>query len=276
MSYANKFLVEPKTKVKLNEIDPSFKSDHHSHQEAQEELNQGQATLRKLQELFYADGRRSLLICLQGMDTAGKDGTINHIFGAMNPQGCSVVPFKEPSREEKAHDFLWRIHQGTPRRGQVTIFNRSHYEDVLVVRVHKMVPESVWSARYDQINDFEKTLVANNTHILKFFLHISREEQLERFKDRLEDPAKQWKISDADYSERKLWSDYQAAYEDALSQCSTRHAPWYVIPSNHKWFRDLAITRIVCQYLEGLDLKFPEPSVDIAQIRREFHEAKKS
>ena len=157
MSYANKFLVEPKTKVKLNEIDPSFKSDHASHQEAQEELNQGQATLRKLQELFYADGPKSLLICLQGMDTAGKDGTINHIFGAMNPQGCSVVPFKEPSREEKAHDFLWRIHQGTPRRGQLTIFNRSHYEDVLVVRVHKLVPESVWSARYDQINNFEKT-----------------------------------------------------------------------------------------------------------------------
>ena len=276
MPYAKKFIVPAKSRVKLSDIDPSFKGDHESHKDALEELTQGQATLRKLQELFYADGRKSLLICLQGMDTAGKDGTINHIFGAMNPQGCSVAPFKEPSREEKAHDFLWRIHMAAPRQGQVTIFNRSHYEDVLVVRVHKLVPESVWSARYDQINDFEKNLVANNTHILKFFLHISKDEQLKRFKDRLDDPAKQWKISEADYSERKFWDDYQSAYEEALSRCSTKIAPWYVIPANHKWFRDLAITRIVCQYLEGLNLNFPEPTVDLGRIRKEFHDAKKS
>jgi PPK2 family polyphosphate:nucleotide phosphotransferase len=192
----------------------------------------------------------------------------------MNPQGCSVVGFKQPTREEVAHDFLWRIHQQTPPRGRVTIFNRSHYEDVLVVRVHELVPEAVWSHRYEQINAFESALVDDNTHILKFFLHISKKEQLRRFKERLDDPAKQWKISESDYKERRFWGDYKRAYEDALSRCSSKRAPWFVIPSDHKWFRNLAVARIVVEYLEGLKMRFPRPSVDIEHIRREYHAAK--
>ncbi|HLK40665.1 MAG TPA: PPK2 family polyphosphate kinase, partial [Polyangiaceae bacterium] len=182
--------------------------------------------------------------------------------------------FRQPSIEEQAHDFLWRIHRATPGKGQVAIFNRSHYEDVLVVRVHELVPRAVWSRRYDQINEFEKELVDNQTHILKFYLHLSKEEQLKRFEDRLDDPMKQWKISESDYKEREFWGDYVAAYEEALSRCSTPHAPWFVIPSDHKWFRNLAIARIVVEHLEALDLKRPKPSVDLGHIRREYHAAK--
>jgi PPK2 family polyphosphate:nucleotide phosphotransferase len=229
--------------------------------------------LRALQALLYADGRCSLLICLQGLDAAGKDGTISHILGAMNPQGCRVTGFRQPSIEEQAHDFLWRIHQATPGRGQVAIFNRSHYEDVLVVRVHKLAPHAVWSRRYNQINEFEKELVDGNAHILKFYLHISKKEQLKRFEGRLDDPMKQWKISESDYKEREYWGDYMAAYEEALSRCSTPHAPWFVIPSDHKWFRNLAIARIVVEHLEALDMKLPKPSVDLRHIRREYHAA---
>jgi PPK2 family polyphosphate:nucleotide phosphotransferase len=274
LKYLNRFRVHPGDKVKLKDIDPRFKGDHGSHKKAAEETEQDRQKLRALQELLYADGRCSLIICLQGMDTGGKDGTINHILGAMNPQGCRVVGFKQPSVEEQAHDFLWRIHRATPGRGQVAIFNRSHYEDVLVVRVHDLVPHAVWSRRYDQINDFEKELVENNTHILKFYLHISKDEQLRRFKERLDDPTKQWKISESDYKERQFWGDYAAAYEEALSRCSTAHAPWFVIPSDHKWFRNLAIGRIVVEHLEALDIKLPKPSVDLGHIRREYHAAK--
>lgn len=274
MKYINRFRVMPDSKVKLKDIDPGFKGHHEAHKDAVKEIEQYQKKLRSLQELFYADGRSSLLICLQGMDTAGKDGTINHILGTMNPQGCRVVGFRQPSTEELAHDFLWRIHQEVPPKGQVAIFNRSHYEDVLIVRVHSLVPQTIWSSRYDLINSFEKELVESNTHILKFYLHISKQEQLSRFKDRLDDPTKQWKISEADYKERHFWDDYTAAYEDVLSRCSTERAPWFVIPSDHKWFRNLAIARIVVEYLEGLDLKFPPPSVDLEHIRREYHDAK--
>jgi len=274
VKYANRFRVRPGDKVRLKDIDPGFKDHHGSHKKAAEETERDRQKLRALQELLYADGRCSLIICLQGMDTGGKDGTINHILGAMNPQGCRVVGFKQPSVEEMAHDFLWRIHQVAPRRGQVAIFNRSHYEDVLVVRVHNLVPHAVWSRRYEQINDFEKELAESKTHILKFYLHISEEEQLSRFKERLDDPAKQWKISESDYKEREFWGDYAAAYEDALSRCSTAHAPWFVIPSDHKWFRNLAIGRIVVEHLEALDMKLPKPSVDLEQIRREYHAAK--
>ena len=276
MKYVNRFRVAPGSRVKLKDIDSGFKGRHESHEKAVEEIEQDQAKLRKLQELFYADGRSALLICLQGMDTGGKDGTINHILGAMNPQGCRVVGFRQPSIEERAHDFLWRIHQAAPSRGTVAIFNRSHYEDVLIVRVHNLVPQAVWSRRYDQINAFEKDLVEGNTHILKFYLHISKKEQLSRFKERLDDPAKQWKISESDYAERKSWDDYMAAYEDVLSRCSTERAPWFVIPSDHKWFRNLAIARIVVEYLEGLDMKFPSPSVDLEQVRREYHAARET
>jgi PPK2 family polyphosphate:nucleotide phosphotransferase len=274
MKYANRFRVAPGKKVKLEDIDPGFTDNHESHKEAAEEIERYQKKLRKLQELLYADGRFALLICLQGMDAGGKDGTINHILGAMNPQGCRVAAFKEPSAEELAHDFLWRIHQAAPAKGHVTIFNRSHYEDVLIVRVHNLVPRAVWSHRYDQINAFEKGLVEGNTHILKFFLHISKKEQLNRFKERLDDPTKQWKISESDYKEREYWDDYMEAYKDALSRCNTKQAPWFVIPGDHKWFRNLAIARIVVEYLEAMDLKVPKPSVDLEQIRREYHSAK--
>lgn len=275
MKYVQRFRVLPGTTVKLDDIDPGFKGDHDKHKAAGE-LRDDQDKLRTLQELFYADGRSSLLICLQGMDTGGKDGTINHILGAMNPQGCHVTGFKQPSPEELAHDFLWRIHRAAPRKGQVAIFNRSHYEDVLVVRVHNLVPRAVWSGRYDQINAFEAGLVANNTHILKFYLHISKHEQLTRFEERLDDPAKQWKISESDYKERKFWGDYRAAYEEVLTRCSTEQAPWFVIPSDHKWFRNLVIARIVVEYLEGLKLRFPAPTVNLEHVRREYHAAKKA
>jgi PPK2 family polyphosphate:nucleotide phosphotransferase len=274
VSYLKRFQVAAGSKVKLKDIDPGFKDKHESHAEAAEEIEQDRKKLRGLQELLYSDGRGSLLICLQGLDTGGKDGTINPILGAMNPQGCDVAAFKQPSAEESAHDFLWRIHRAAPARGRVTIFNRSHYEDVLVVRVHDLVPKAVWSRRYHEINAFEKELAAAGTHILKFYLHISKKEQLRRFKERLDDPAKQWKISESDYKEREFWGAYRKAYEDVLPRCSTPYAPWFVIPSDHKWFRNLAIARIVVEYMEGLKLQFPSPSVDLAHIRREYHAAK--
>jgi PPK2 family polyphosphate:nucleotide phosphotransferase len=274
MKYGKRFRVAPGSMVKLNDIDPGFKDHHESHKDAAGEMEQDRIKLRELQELLYADRRCALLIVLQGLDTGGKDGTINHFLGAMNPQGCQVAAFKQPTAEELAHDFLWRVHQRVPAHGEVVIFNRSHYEDVLVVRVHNLVPQAVWGRRYDRINAFEQGLAEDSTHILKFYLHISKQEQLSRFKERLDDPAKQWKISESDYQERRFWGDYTAAYEDVLSRCSTEHAPWFVIPSDHKWFRNLAIARIVVERLEGLDLKFPPPSVDLERIRRDYHAAK--
>jgi len=275
VKYTKRFRVNPGQRVRLKDFDPKFKDHHEGHEAAADEIERDQQKLRGLQELLYADRQSSLLICLQGLDAGGKDGTISHILGAMNPQGCRVTGFREPSVEEQAHDFLWRIHSAAPARGQVAIFNRSHYEDVLVVRVHDLVPKAVWSRRYDQINAFEKELVENKTHVLKFFLHISKREQLRRFEQRLDDPTKRWKISESDYKEREFWTDYVAAYEAALTHCSTAHAPWFVIPSDHKWFRNLAIGRIVVEHLEALDMKLPEPSVDLRHIRREYHAAKR-
>jgi PPK2 family polyphosphate:nucleotide phosphotransferase len=276
MNYLERFKVSPGSKVKLKDIDPAFKDRHENHKDAAEEIERYQKRLRELQELLYVERRRSLLICLQAMDTGGKDGTINHFLSAMNPQGCRVAAFRRPSAEELAHDFLWRIHRAVPASGEVVIFNRSHYEDVLIVRVHNLVPKDTWSVRYDRINAFEQGLVDHDAQILKFYLHISKEEQLSRFKDRLDDPTKQWKISEADYAERKYWDDYIAAYEDALSRCSTKQAPWFIIPANHKWFRNLAIARIVVEHLEGLNMHYPKPTVDIEHIRREYHAAKKA
>ena len=275
MNYCKQFRIEPGSKAGLGKIDPNFAAKHKNHASVKDKLEKYTQKLRELQYLLYAEGKRSLLICLQGMDTSGKDGTINHVLGAMNPQGTRVHGFKAPSREEAAHDFLWRIEQRAPARGEVVIFNRSHYEDVLVVRVHNLVPREAWSKRYELINAFEKNLVANGTHILKFFLHISKEEQLRRFKDRLDAPRRQWKISEADYAERKFWNDYQEAYEDALSQTSTKHAPWFVIPANHKWFRNLTVSRIAVETLESLKMKVPEPAVNLKDIKRKFHAAKK-
>jgi PPK2 family polyphosphate:nucleotide phosphotransferase len=215
--------------------------------------------LTELQERLWAEQKRSVLIVLQGIDAAGKDGTIRKVMTAFNPQGCPVASFKVPSAEELAHDFLWRIHKAVPRKGEIGIFNRSHYEDVLVVRVHDIVPKAVWSRRYDQINDFERMLAANGTTIVKVFLSIDRDEQRDRFQARYDDPTKRWKFAMGDLAERARWDDYQAAYEDALSKTSTDRAPWYVIPANKKWFRDLAVASIGGDTLQELDPRYPEP-----------------
>jgi len=275
-NYLDKLAVPPGSKIKLRDIDPAFHGPHASHADAQAEIDANLKKINELQNLLYAEKQHSLLIVLQGLDAGGKDGVVRHVITGMNPAACQVVPFKQPTPEERAHDFLWRVHPHAPAQGQVAIFNRSHYEDVLVVRVHKLVPEKVWSARYDQINQFESLLATeNNTAILKFFLYISPEEQLARFEQRLDDPGRQWKISDSDYKERQYWDDYIAAFEDMLHKTSTPHAPWFVIPSNHKWFRDLAISQIIVRTLDDLHMQMPQPTVDLAQIRREYHAAAK-
>ncbi len=273
MDYREQLIVAPGRKVRLADIDPAYHGKHESHDKAEPEMEGHLARMSALQELLYAERKHALLIVLQGIDAAGKDGVCWHVVKGMNPQGCSVTGFKQPSQEERAHDFLWRIHQHTPGLGHVGVFNRSHYEDVLVVRVHKLVPKDVWQQRYDLINDFERLLGLANTTIIKFFLYISKDEQLERFKQRLDDPARRWKISDSDYKERDFWDDYVSAYEDMLSKCSTKHAPWYVIPSNHKWFRNLAVSQIICATLADMGMKMPQPSVDIAAIRKLYHQA---
>jgi PPK2 family polyphosphate:nucleotide phosphotransferase len=273
MRYSDRFRVEPGGRVDLKAIDPSSKDKNESKESAQIETAAYAARLRELQYLVYAENQRSVLVCLQALDAGGKDGVIRHVLGTMNPQGTRVHAFKVPSKEEAAHDFLWRAHVHAPKRGEIVVFNRSHYEDVLVVRVHGLVPKDVWSKRYELINEFERNLIAGGTHLIKFFLHISPEEQLERFKQRLDDPARQWKISDADYTERALWPAYIAAYEEALARTSTKHAPWYVIPANHKWSRDLAVSRIMVETLESLGMGLPRPSVNLDEIRAKYHAA---
>jgi len=273
MNFHKKFVVDPGAKVRLGKIDPSYKGGYDSHEQAAAEIVKQVERMDRLQYLLYADARQSLLIVLQGIDAGGKDGVVRHLFAGMNPQGTFVSCFKEPSKVELAHDFLWRIHQRTPAKGEVAIFNRSHYEDVLVVRVHKLVPRKVWSERFALINDFERMLAENGARILKFYLHISPDEQLARFKQRLDDPARRWKISESDYSERELWPQYVEAYEDAIEQTSTKRAPWFVIPSNHKWFRDLAISTIVADAMDDMGLELPAPRVDLADIRRKYHAA---
>lgn len=272
MDYYDKFRVKADTKVDLGKIDAGFRDRHESHEHALPEIETYRQKLRDLQYLMYAENKRSLLICLQGRDAAGKDGTINHVLGAMNPQGCSVTGFKVPSTEEAAHDFLWRYHKAAPGRGRIGIFNRSHYEEVLVQRVHNLVTREIWSKRYQHINDFEKSLAENGTHILKFYLHIDPQEQLARFRQRLEDPQRHWKISQGDYDERPFWDAYTEAFEAALGKCSTDYAPWFIIPANHKWFRNLAISKIVVETLEALDMQFPVPKVDIENIKKKFHD----
>ena len=244
MNYYQYFIVKPGSKVKLSDIDPAFTGTL-SKKEAQKATKKNKAQLRDLQELLYAEHKRSVLICLQAIDGGGKDGTIRHVLSAMNPQGCKVASFKQPSVLEADHDFLWRAHRDAPvkGRGELPSLIVSHYEDVLVVRIHDLVPKAIWSKRYEQINAMEKYLAENDTHIIKFFLHISKEEQLDRFRDRLENPSKRWKISASDYTERERWDDYKVAFEHMLSKCSTKDAPWFVIPANHKWFRDLAVSQ---------------------------------
>jgi PPK2 family polyphosphate:nucleotide phosphotransferase len=272
MNLTKRLKVAPGSKVDLEAIDPSFHGEWESSEDAKSELDRNLSRITVLQRKLYADRSHSLLIVLQGIDGAGKDGTCWHVISAMDPQGVRVQGFKQPTAEERDHDFLWRVHPHAPGRGRVAIFNRSHYEDVLVVRVHKLVPKDVWKPRYDFINEWERLLtVENNTTILKFFLYISKEEQLSRFKERLNDPARQWKISDGDYSERDLWDDYIDAFEDALSKCSAKHAPWFVIPANHKWFRNLAVSQIIADALDDMKLKLPKPTVDLKEIERLYH-----
>jgi PPK2 family polyphosphate:nucleotide phosphotransferase len=273
VNYSKKLIVEPGRKVRFEDLDPDYHGKHASAADAEAESQEALAELTRLQRLLYGDRKHALLIVLQGIDAAGKDGVCWHIIKAMNPQGTAVVGFKQPTPDELAHDFLWRVHSHAPALGQVAVWNRSHYEDVLVARVHKLVPKAVWSARYDDINAFEQMLHASGTTIVKLFLNISKEEQLKRFKERLDDPARQWKISEGDYLERKRWADYASAFEDMLASCSTPYAPWYAIPSNHKWFRNLAVAQILRTTMEELDMKLPEPTVDLAKIRREYHEA---
>jgi PPK2 family polyphosphate:nucleotide phosphotransferase len=232
---------------------------------AEAELARQNVRLASLQDRFWAEGKRSVLVVLQGIDAAGKDGTINKVMEAFNPQGCPVTAFKVPSTEELAHDYLWRVHKAVPRKGEIGIFNRSHYEDVLVVRVHGLVPKKVWSERYDQINAFERHLTANGTTILKFFLAIDRDEQRERFQARYDDPTKRWKFAMGDLEERALWDDYQAAFDDALSRCSTAVAPWYVIPANRKWFRNLAVATILADTIAGLNPRYPPVAPDVPE-----------
>jgi PPK2 family polyphosphate:nucleotide phosphotransferase len=263
MDLAKHCIVQPGSKLHLKHRDPDDtfekKRDDKAHEK---QLNR----LRELQHLLYADKRYSLLIVLQGLDAAGKDGTIRHVMSGVNPQGCDVTSFKAPSSEELARNFLWRIHRAVPPRGNIGIFNRSHYEDVLIVRVHDLVPKPIWKRRYQHINDFERMLTDNGVTILKFFLHISREEQRKRFEARIQDSSRNWKLSLPDFEERKHWDNYTEAYEDALSRCSTDAAPWYVIPSNRKWFRNYLIAELIVRALDNMRLKYPAPSVDISKV----------
>lgn len=274
MNFADACRAEPGKAVRLDRIDPDFAGNRGLHDKAASLTEHAIARIDHLQYRLYAANNASLLIVLQGLDAAGKDGTIRHLFSGVNPQGTRVHCFKEPSAVEASHDFLWRAHQAAPARGEVTIFNRSHYEDVLIVRVHKLVSRAVWSRRFEMINAFEDMLTRGGTRILKFFLHISPEEQLQRFRQRLDDPLRQWKISESDYSERTLWPKYIEAYEEVFARTSTKHAPWYIIPANHKWFRNLAISTIVAESIEAMKLELPPARVDLDDIRRRFHRAK--
>ncbi len=261
------YRIAPETQVRLNEYDPRdqrlFDS---SKDDGKDELKDVNDRLEELQELLYAEGRHKVLVVLQATDTGGKDGVIRHVFDGVNPQGVKVASFKKPTSVELAHDYLWRVHRHTPGSGEITIFNRSHYEDVLVVRVHNLVPEDVWSRRYQHINDFERTLADEGTTILKFFLHISKEEQRERLQSRLDNPAKHWKFSLGDLAERERWDDYQSAFEAVLSETSTPWAPWYVVPADRKWYRNLVIARVLVDTLEGLEMEFPPPEDDLTGV----------
>jgi PPK2 family polyphosphate:nucleotide phosphotransferase len=265
-SLISRLIVEPGKRVRLNDDHAANTFGWEKH-EAIVALEDNSKKLSDLQYKLYADGRYALLVVLQAIDAGGKDGTVRDIFTAMNPQGCAVSSFKAPTAEELKHDYLWRVHQRVPARGMVGVFNRSHYEDVLVVRVEKLVPKGVWQQRYEQINHFEQMLTANNVRIIKVFLQISRDEQKDRLKDRLEDPDRQWKFSPDDLVKRRQWPQYQKAFEAMLTRCSTKHAPWYVIPADRKWFRNLAVSEIVATEMGRMSLRFPEPVFDPARVR---------
>ena len=252
-----RYRVEPGDPVRLAEVNPDESEHYRRKKDVADELKRQRDRISDLQARLYGEQKRSLLIVLQAMDTGGKDGAIKGVFQGVNPQGCQVWSFKAPSNEEAAHDFLWRYHQKTPPQGMIHIFNRSHYEDVLIVRVKELVPESAWKPRYEAINQFEHALTLAGVTVLKFYLHISKDEQKRRLESRLADPDKRWKFSTNDIKERAYWDDYMAAFEDAINQCTTAHCPWYVIPANKKWYRNLVLARTIADTLEAMNPKFP-------------------
>jgi PPK2 family polyphosphate:nucleotide phosphotransferase len=253
-------------KFRLADADPDDVAVVKDKKEAAGLVAEDRKDLIRLQELMYAEAKHALLVVFQAMDTGGKDGCIENVMQGINPQGCRVTSFRAPTADELAHDFLWRVHQAAPARRMVGVFNRSHYEDVLVVRVHHLVPRSVWGRRYEQINAFERLLTHSGVTILKFFLHISKDEQKRRLQARLDDPAKQWKFSVGDLEERALWQQYMQAYEDAVRKTSTLWAPWYVVPANHKWYRDLVVGRVIREALRGFQMDWPEPADDLSNV----------
>lgn len=261
------YIVKPHQKVKLSHFPTADTGRYRSKEEADADLERHRQKLDQLQELLTADGRHAVLIVLQGMDTAGKDGTIRHIFTGVNPQACNVTSFKVPTAFELRHDFLWRAHRNVPAHGTIGIFNRSHYEDVLVTRVHKQVSGSLVKERFRQIVDFERLLAENNVAILKFFLHISRAEQTRRLAERLDDKEKQWKLSQSDFTEREYWPQYVKAYQDAIEHTSRKHAPWFIIPSDQKWYRNVVISEILVSIIGRLKMKYPKPDFDPGKIR---------
>jgi PPK2 family polyphosphate:nucleotide phosphotransferase len=257
--FRRELMVAEGKRVDLGKLDPA-KTFGWEKDDGEKVTEANRLRLEDLQDRLWAEGKHPVLIVLQGIDASGKDGAVRRVMTAFNPQGCVVSSFKVPTAEEAAHDFLWRIHKRVPGKGEIGIFNRSHYEEVLVVRVHELVPKDVWSGRYELIREFEETLVATGTTIVKFFLHISKEEQRERLQERYDTPRKRWKFSLGDLEERKLWDKYTAAYEDALSKTSTSDAPWYVIPANRNWLRDLAISSILADTLDDLKPQYPKPA----------------
>ncbi|MCU1322084.1 MAG: polyphosphate:nucleotide phosphotransferase, family [Acidobacteriaceae bacterium] len=261
------YLVPSRTSIRLSRIPTASTGDFVSEQAAAPVLLKHIAALDKLQEVFYASGKKALLVILQGMDCSGKDGAVRNIFTGINPQGCDVTSFKVPTPLEARHDFLWRVHNAVPAHGMIGIFNRSHYEDVLSPLIHKRITEKVFRQRLKDINEFEHTLADNGVVLLKFFLHISREEQAIRLKSRLEDPEKQWKLDPVDFYERKFWKQYSETYEQILAATSRKHAPWFVIPSDHKWYRNVTISSILVDTLQRLDLKYPKPPVSPSKLK---------
>lgn len=263
----DQYRIKPGATVDLARWDPADRSAFEGDKDAaRHELKALNQRLEHLQELLYAEGKHKILIVLQAMDSGGKDGTIRHVFDGTNPQGVKVASFKKPTDEERAHDYLWRVHDHTPGSGEITIFNRSHYEDVLVVRVHNLVPPDVWGRRYDHINAFEQMLVDEGTTIVKLYLHISKEEQKERLQARLDEPHKQWKFARGDLAERQRWDEYMEAFEAVLTKTSTESSPWYVIPADRKWYRNLVVSRILVDTLEKLDMRYPNPEEDLEGI----------
>ena len=267
MNLSERLRVKPGRKIALLNHDPGDTPGFRHKSDVDGLLEKSTARLADLQYRLYAENKRALLIVLQAMDTGGKDGTIRLVMTGLNPSGCRVKAFKVPTEEELGHDFLWRVHQAVPPRGEFGIFNRSHYEDVIVVRVHGLKPRSVWEARYEQINAFERHLVENDVTILKFFLHISKEEQKKRILERIKDPQRSWKLSPADFEERNYWDEYQRAYEDALNRCSTKSAPWFIIPADKKWFRNVAVSQIMLETLESMKMKFPKATFDPTKLK---------